>query len=410
MAAPLEWDQLTPRQKLNRKRIRIMRKGYKHTTRLVIYPLVYAKAARKPIVKDKVVFVETRMAELDPSVMLLYERLSKDNRYTIKKHFLRIDFCRYREEFKRALSFVKDVATANYVIISDACGVYSCVNKRKGQYAVQLWHGCGAFKKFGFSTSDLLFGTDRHTKEKFPSYANLDLVTVSSPEVIWAYEEAMGLENQNLVKALGISRTDAFFDEKYVEAAVNRVHEMVPESKGKKIILYAPTFRGTTRRAEGPDELDLKMLAEKLSNEYVLLIKHHPFVKEPPAIPEEAKGFAFDISKKSDIQDLICASDICISDYSSLIYEYSLFERPMIFFAYDLNDYCDWRGFYYDYDELTPGPIVKTTEEVVDYIEGLKKGFDTTEIRQFREKFMSSCDGHATDRVMELIEQHHYNG
>ena len=110
-------------------------------------------------------------------------------------------------------------------------------------------------------------------------------------------------------------------------------------------------------------------------------------------------------TKELDIDKLLCVSDVCISDYSSLIFEYSLFERPMIFFAYDLDEYFDWRGFYYNYDELTPGPIVKTTEEIIDYIQHLDTRFNPSQVRAFREKFMSACDGHATDRILELVEK-----
>lgn len=112
-----------------------------------------------------------------------------------------------------------------------------------------------------------------------------------------------------------------------------------------------------------------------------------------------------DVTTELDIDKLLCVSDVCISDYSSLIFEYSLFERPMIFFAYDLDEYFDWRGFYYNYDELTPGPIVKTTEEIIDYIQHLDTRFNPSQVRAFREKFMSACDGHATDRILELVEK-----
>ena len=105
-----------------------------------------------------------------------------------------------------------------------------------------------------------------------------------------------------------------------------------------------------------------------------------------------------------NIEDLICVSDVCISDYSSLIFEYALFERPMLFFAYDLDNYFDWRGFYYPYDELAPGPIVTTNKEIVAYIQSLKGGFDPTRVRQFKEKFMGACDGHATEKILKLLE------
>ena len=144
-------------------------------------------------------------------------------------------------------------------------------------------------------------------------------------------------------------------------------------------------------------------MKKALGNEYILLLKHHPFVKKRPEIPEDCKDFAMDVTTDLDIDKLLCVSDICISDYSSLIFEYSLFERPMIFYAYDLEDYFDWRGFYYNYDDLTPGPVVTETEEIIDYIQNLDTRFDKEQVHAFREKFMSACDGCATDRIMELV-------
>ena len=153
--------------------------------------------------------------------------------------------------------------------------------------------------------------------------------------------------------------------------------------------------------AKAPDQLDLSAMKEALGKDYVLLIKHHPVIKKRPELSKEVKGFAFDVSDTCTIEDLICISDLCISDYSSLIYEYSLMDRPMIFFAYDLEEYGDWRGFYYDYEELTPGPVVRTTKELLSVIE--EDRFDLERIRAFREKFMSACDGHATERLLTYI-------
>ena len=103
------------------------------------------------------------------------------------------------------------------------------------------------------------------------------------------------------------------------------------------------------------------------------------------------------------IDDLLCTADACISDYSSIVFEYSLFGRPMVFFAYDLSDYDDWRGFYYSYDEFTPGPVFNTSEEVLDYLVHLDERFDPAKVAAFREKFMCACDGHATDRIMKVV-------
>ena len=98
-------------------------------------------------------------------------------------------------------------------------------------------------------------------------------------------------------------------------------------------------------------------------------------------------------------------SDVCISDYSSLIFEYSLLERPILFLAHDLEDYYDWRGFYYPFEEMAPGPVATNTGEVVEYLLHLERRFDRRKVARFRERFMSSCDGHATERVLQLLEK-----
>ena len=310
---------------------------------------------------------------------------------------------RRREQLRREAAFIKEFATAGYVFTSDYLKVIGGFTKRKETTVVQLWHGCGAFKKFGFSTADLMFGGTREEKDKYPDYRNEDLITVSSPEVIWAYEEAMGHHGDGSVQATGISRTDVFFDEAFIRDAKERVIKAVPEAAGKKIIMYAPTFRGRVRNASPPDRLDVQEMKEALGDEYFLLIKHHPFAKARPLIPGECRDFAKDVTGSMSIDDLICSADICISDYSSLIFEYALFGRPMIFFAYDLDEYNDWRGFYYNYDELTPGPVVSTTEEIIKYIENIGSEFDADAVTDFRNKYMSACDGHATERILERI-------
>lgn len=144
-------------------------------------------------------------------------------------------------------------------------------------------------------------------------------------------------------------------------------------------------------------------MQKKLCDNYVLLIKHHLHIKKRPSIPDSAKQFAFDVTNTLTIDELLASSDICISDYSSLIFEFSLSERPMIFFAYDLDDYNDWRGFYYDYDALTPKPVIKTTDEIIDYIQYIDQQFCQSAVLNFKNKFMSARDGHATERIIEKV-------
>ena len=370
----------------------------------IVFPLGYKHYIKgKKIKREKAVFVEVRFDEITDSFRLVYDRMKADG-FDVHEQFIENIKPGKWGYIKRCLRMLEDISDAHYVFLNDACNVTSCIPLRKGTKIYQLWHACGAFKKFGMSTAELIFGDNRKSLEKYPNYGNLSYVTVSSPEVIWAYEEAMNLKDtKTQVVATGVSRTDVFYDQHFIEQSKAAVYSVCPAAENKKIILYAPTFRGRVAKAESPDCLDIPAMKRALGDEYVLLIKHHPFVKQPPVVPEDCADFAMNVTKSLEIDQLLCASDVCVSDYSSLIFEYSLFERPMIFFAYDLDDYFDWRGFYYNYDELTPGPVVKETEEIIDYIRHLDTRFDQAQVHAFKEKFMSSCDGHATDRIMALV-------
>ena len=218
----------------------------------------------------------------------------------------------------------------------------------------------------------------------------------------------MGIDKDSgIIQPIGVSRTDEFFDQEYIDRCYSKLYERIPQAKNKKVILYAPTYRGVDPNRLAPDQLDVKKFAEKLQDEYILIFKHHQTAKEIPEIPEEYRDkFAFDMTrgKGMDINELMTVADICISDYSSLVFEYSLFERPLMFFVYDLEEYIDGRGLYYDFDEITPGPLCRTNEEMVDYIEHIDERFDKQEVIDFKNKFMCSCDGHSTERILDLIK------
>ena len=391
-------------KKLKKKIRKIPSKVYKFYTLRMLYPGLYRLYSMKPVDNNKVVFIEVRNPKISDDFRLIYDRVAADSKYKISQHFLRMSFAKRKPYRQSCKNMVKDIANAKYVFLSDSSNVTSCLPLRKDTILTQVWHGCGAFKKFGMSTADLKFGDNRETLLKYPYHKNYTHVTVSSPEVVWAYEEAMSLENsKGIVKPIGISRTDVFFNNEFVEGAKDRFYEIFPEARGRKIIMYAPTFRGRVAKAKTPNVLDVEALNKELGEEYVLVFKHHPFVKKRTNIPDWCKSFAMDVTDSVSIEDLICVSDICISDYSSLVFEYSLFERPMIFLAHDLDNYFDWRGFYYEYRDFVPGPIYTTNEEIIDYIKNIEENFHKEIVVEFKEKFMKSCDGHATDRIMELV-------
>jgi CDP-glycerol glycerophosphotransferase (TagB/SpsB family) len=394
----------TPLATLYLKYKEIRNRIHKYRVLKWIYPRLYKKYAQEPVDENKIIFIEIRHPEVTNSFKVLYDELTTKYDFTIHTHFLRNSFVTRKEYVQRCKDMIQDVATAKYVFLNEGSNVFSSLKIRPETIVTQTWHGCGAFKKFGFSTADLIFGDNRKEMTKFPFNKNYTHVTVSSPEVVWAYEEAMNLKKRKgIVKATGVSRTDVFYDPEFIQNAFKKLHGLMPESVGKKVILYAPTFRGRVAKAESPDMLSIPMFYEHLKDDYVLIIKHHPVVKKPPVIDGMYQEFAQDFTEAMSIEELLCVSDICISDYSSLVFEYALFERPMIFFSYDLDEYFDWRGFYYDYYELAPGPVLTTNLDMIDYIKNIDTRFDKQRVVDFKNKFMSSCDGHATERIMDMV-------
>ena len=168
------------------------------------------------------------------------------------------------------------------------------------------------------------------------------------------------------------------------------------------MILYAPTFRGQrVTEARFPTDLDLALLQARLGDDHVVLVRSHPLVQEDARPGASLGGFAIDVSDHPDVNELLLVSDVLVTDYSSVIFEYALLGRPMLFFAPDLDAYERERGFYTDYRSWVPGPVLETTEGVAD---ALRAGsFDLERVRAFREASFEVADGHATERFIEGI-------
>ena len=368
------------------------------------YPRIYRRAAIQPLQENKVLFLECSRKTLSNSFSVLYQTLENNDDFDLHCHYLLHTTASRRTQRKICRALMRDLATAKVLFLDEGTDILSHVNLRPETQVVQLWHGCGAFKKFGRSVAEKSFGASASYMDTHPFHSHYTLVTVSSPDVMWAYEEAMEYPRETgVVQPTGVSRTDVFFDPAFLKSARETLDRVVPQAKGKRVLLYAPTFRGELMDAYAPDVLDVQALRRSLGSDWVLLCKHHPHVKHRPQIPASCRDFAFDVTDSMTIEDLLCTADVCMSDYSSLIFEYALFEKPMLFLAYDLDDYFDYRGFYYDYHDLAPGPVVRDTAGVIDFVTHLDTQFDLPRVRAFRQKFMASCDGHATQRILQRV-------
>lgn len=372
-------------------------------------PAIYYEAAKAPV-ENKIVFMDKGHCPT-PSGYHLGKVLEAQGKYEVKYIGLSIRRTTYIKYWESVREFIREAATAKAIFISTANDFFSFIDMRPETKLIQLWHGVGMFKKVGYSTIESKgFGPNAKYREEFDQYKNYSYVTIASESQAWQFEDAMHISRDSGILApVGISRTDLFYDPDYKQESLDRLYEVCPKARGRKIIVYAPTFRGTVNNAKAPDVLDIRKMAEALSDEYVLLIKHHDVCKEDrKPLPEDLEDdFVYDMNAKKGvgIERLLAIADICMSDYSSVAFEYAIMEKPIIFFAYDLEDYIDERGMYFTYDEITPGPVCKTTDEVIDYIKALPGSFNKQEVIDFKNKYIDMCDGHATERTIALIEK-----
>lgn len=177
----------------------------------------------------------------------------------------------------------------------------------------------------------------------------------------------------------------------------------------KKIILYAPTWRDDQYYSEGKYKFDLKMdlssLRENLGDSYIILLRLHYLVAENLDMLEY-DDFVFDFSHHEDIRELYLVSDMLITDYSSVFFDYANLKRPMLFYVYDIDAYRDkLRGFYFDFESKAPGPLVRTTDELIEAIKEFdQSGFlPTRSIIEFYDKFCYLEDGNASRRVVKEV-------
>ena len=376
-----------------------------------LWKLIYKLFSLKKVDPKLVLFVSNRDDTVPAEFKGLYE-YAKSKGYRVICHCMpKLESKTfYVNEYKKIrydILFTKLYTQAKYTFVSDYYLPAFANKPRKNSRLIQVWHGCGAFKKWGYSTRESSWGLKSDFFEKYNVHKTYTDIITSADSVNKIYAEAFDADISK-VKALGVSRTDVFFDDNFIKEQTAEVREKYNIPDNKKIILWAPTYRGDSlQKSHNEITFDLERLYKELKDDYVLLIKLHPhLVKGFNArtfAPDYMKDFAIKPHPSSPIDSLLCASDIVISDYSSLIFEYSLLERPMIFYAYDLEDYESNRAFYYDYKTFVPGEIVKGTEGIIKEIKNIENGFDKEKIIRFRQEYMSACDGNSSKRIFDEI-------
>ncbi len=358
----------------------------------------YEHYKQKPVTSGQLAFISQRSTVLTDNMEFVYNDISKDK--TVKCVFY-LSTTPFQETSLAGLrKFAKIAASSKVILIDEYVPALYFLSIRSETKFVQIWHACGAFKTVGFSR----IGKLDAPKQAGKAHRNYDLAVVSSSNVRRWYAEAFGLPLRKVVSP-GVPRTDIFFNDSYKEHIRTEFFNKYPQTAGKKIILFAPTFRGTIKN-DGYypfEKADLAKIIDKAGDEYVILLRHHPFVTEKHPFPAEYSNRIIDVCDYPSVNDLLFVTDLLITDYSSVIFEASLLDIPMLFYAFDMEEYIMERDFYFSYENFVPGKIVVTCEELSQAI--ADKDFEHEKVKPFSEAFFDIRDGKATQRVTEILKR-----
>lgn len=356
----------------------------------VILPVIYNIYAVKPVIPNTVILADAHHDEIPFSMLAIKDELMQHPELQITELYWNNSSCSVLGIFRNMACFMKKYATAETVIICDNFLPAASCRKRMGTSVIQLWHACGAFKKFGYDTS-----ADIPSYYKGNVLANCDLVTVSSQICVKPFSSAMRLP-EKAVRPVGVSRTDLYFNDTFNQACRNQFFSQYPNAQGKKIVLWVPTFRGNPGIASVKGLDDILHARDQLKDTHYFIIKLHPHTQA------HIEGTNCNISS----EELLPVADVVITDYSSILFDAMIYKHPLILFVPDLDEYLDNRGFYLDYNTL-PGLRAQNLEQLLQILtdEDLLHSSVNKVYTDFYDKYMASCDGHSTKRIINYIKK-----
>lgn len=340
-----------------------------------------------PIHEKRIVFVSLEANILESDLKLIHDALEQDNSYTLKCILMKYDQKSLKNNFMYLLNTMKQIWYINrsrLVLINDNNFVISNF-KRKGVIVIQVWHAMGAIKKFG------------NTVKREYTIQNYDYVLVNSDFWKEPYHQAFDVPIKN-IKVTGLPRVDPLLEKEYIEQSRSKLLKKYPILQGRKVILYAPTFRGNIYQGFRGMNIDCDKIMQELGKDYIFIYKLHPLLKDNRL--QEAK-YAYNMNHE-DTHELFTIADILISDYSSVIFDFSLLERPIILFAPDKKEYSKDVGTFLDYDTLIPGNICINEKEIIQCVQ---KEMDMSIIKTFKDRFFTYQDGKNLSRVISFINE-----
>ncbi len=296
--------------------------------------------------------------------------------------------------------------------IFDSRHLYYLRKNEKTKY-IQTWHGT-PLKKLALDMDYIDMAGNKNIKEyheEFKKNTKTWQYLISQNEYSTEiFKRAFDFKGEIL--EIGYPRNDILINNNTLQY-ISKIKTKFNIPKNKKIILYAPTWRDNEYYQRGEykfaTKMDFNKMYAELNNEYILIVKFHYLVKENINW-DNYKEFIIECNEDWDIQELYLISDMLITDYSSVMFDYSILKKPIIFYTYDLENYeNNIRNFYFDMTKEVPGPICKTNTELINFIKNYNEEDYNREYAEkyekFNKKFNPYDNGKSSKRIIELIKK-----
>ena len=299
---------------------------------------------------------------------------------------------------RSSYEFYKEVVTSKIIVDNSTNYIYSRAKKRKNQIVIQPWHGSMGFKKLepaSFQDKDWL---DRALKLDTLN----DYVLVNSTFEEDVFRNSLWKTTEFL--KVGHPRNDIFFDKKKVDYYTKVIKEKYNLSKDTKIALYAPTFRELSSVNSYNVDYDklYEALVKRFGGKWVIFVRFHFRMKHYSKL--KANEHVINVSDYPDMQELICASDIGITDYSSWLCDFVLTKRPGFLFTMDIKNYLDERGLCYPL-ESTPFKVCPDNDVLYNSIINFDNEKYLKDVNKYLKKLGCYEDGNACKKTMDLIKK-----
>ncbi|HHU71706.1 MAG TPA: CDP-glycerol:glycerophosphate glycerophosphotransferase [Clostridiales bacterium] len=387
--------------------------GYKKFKKIIKNRMALGKSLyihlfmKRPVKDNWIIFESFLGKNYSDSPKYIYEYLAKN--YPGKYKFIWIINKKTRIPYKHtsikrfSIRYFYYMARCKYFVFNSRQPVW--IIKREDTVFLQTWHGT-PLKKLVFDIDDISSASPKYKQQVFKQSREWDYLIAPNAFSSETFRRCFMYDKEML--ETGYPRNDILHAPNKKEIA-DKIKDRIGIPRDKKTILYAPTWRDDEYYGKGQYKFELHLNLDKmkkeLGDEYVILLRTHYFIADSLDV-SALKGFAYNVSKYDDISELYLVSDILITDYSSVFFDFANLKRPMLFYTYDLEKYRDiLRGFYLDIEKEVPGPLLFTTDEVIDAInniDSISKQYEQT-YNEFYQRFCQWEDGHASEKVVKLV-------